>query len=85
MLSVITTLKLQLPVLPAASCAKYVIVVVPLLNKYVPTALIPVRGEEAMVAPDIVQVSCVTEQLSEYVGATVLKFAAHNPGETFAV
>ena len=57
----------QVAVLLAASRTVYVTVVIPTLNVWVPTLLIPVAGEEAVVAPVIAQVSMVTPQLSPVV------------------
>jgi hypothetical protein len=52
-------------------------VVTPLLNVYVPTLLIPVAGDVAIVAPVIAQVNSVTPQLSAVVGFVVTTEAVH--------
>jgi hypothetical protein len=62
---------------PYASYAVYVTVVTPLLKVYVPTLLIPVAADVAIVAPVIAQVNLVTEQLSEVVGLAVTTEAVH--------
>ena len=64
-------------VLPEASVTVYVIVVTPELKEYVPTLLIPVAGEEEVVAPVINQVSEFTAQLSPIVGFCVITDALH--------
>jgi len=60
-----------------ASVTVYVIVVIPELKVYVPTLLIPVAGEEVVVAPVIDHVSVVTAQLSPIVGFCVITEALH--------
>ena len=60
----IVTVKLQVPVFPAASVAVYVTVVIPSLNVNTPTWFIPDTGDDAVVAPVITHVRSVTEQLS---------------------
>lgn len=84
--SLMVTLKLHVAALPEASCTVYSTVVTPLLKRYVPTLWIPVAGEEALVAPVIVQVSAFTEQLSLVVGFGVTTKALHTPiSEFFAI
>src|SRR5690349_12538376 len=54
------------------------------LNCLVPTKLIPVAGEEPVVAPVITQVNCVTAQLSPVTGFGVATVATHAPGSVLA-
>src|SRR5687767_2543955 len=59
--------------------------VVPLkLKVWVPTTLIPVAGEEPVVAPVITQVCCVTAQLSAAVGLGTAMVAVHTPAPVLA-
>jgi hypothetical protein len=60
-------------------------VVIPVLKVKVPILLIPVTGEEAIVAPVIFQVSVFTEQLSLVVGFGVITDAVHTPTSEFCV
>jgi hypothetical protein len=69
--SVTVTVKAHVAILPAASLTVYVTVVTPLLNVYVPTLLIPVAAEVAIVAPVIAHVNLFTPQLSAVVGLGV--------------
>jgi hypothetical protein len=61
-----------------------VIVVTPVLNIAVPTLLIPVVGEDAMVAPVIAHVKEATVQLSLLVGFGVTTDAVHKPASVLA-
>src|SRR5687767_3124521 len=59
--------------------------VVPLkLKVCVPTTLIPVAGEEPVVAPVITQVCWVTAQLSAVTGLGTAMVAVHTPGLVLA-
>jgi hypothetical protein len=62
-----------------------VIVVTPVLNVAVPTLLIPVVGEDAIVAPVIAHVKEATVQLSLLVGLGVTTEAVHKLAAVFAV
>jgi uncharacterized protein (DUF983 family) len=55
------------------------------LKVAVPTLLIPVAAEVAIVAPVIAQVNLVTVQLSPVVGLSVTTEAVHDPVAVFAV
>ena len=63
MLSTTDTVKLQLADNPRASVTVYVTVVSPRLNVYLEMLLIPVEGDEAVVAPVITQVREATLSL----------------------
>jgi hypothetical protein len=75
--SVIVTVNEQVALLFAASRTVYVTVVTPLLKVYVPTLLIPVAGDVAIVVPVIAQVNNVAPQLSAVVGLGVTIDAVH--------
>ena len=85
MLSITVTVNEQVDTLFDASVTVYVTVVTPRLNVRVPTLLIPVAGDEAVVAPVNVQVNLLTEQLSAVVGLGVTTDAVQVPVATFAV
>ena len=59
--------------------------VTPKLNVCVPTLLIPVAGDEAVVTPVKVQVNFVTEQLSAVTAFGVTTLALQVPAVTFCV
>src|SRR5512142_2781935 len=82
-LSVTVTVKLHVASLPAASLTVYVTVVTPVLKTYVPTWLMPTRGEFATVAPVIIQVSDVTPQLSPITAFGTTTLALHSPASSF--
>ena len=69
--------------MPEASFTIYVITVTPTLKVNVPILLIPVSGEEATVAPVIVQVSVFTAQLSPVVEFGVITEVVHTPAAAF--
>ena len=68
---VTVTVKEQVAELPAASLTVYVTVVTPTLKFLVPTLLIPLAGDEPVVAPVSTHVCVVTAQLSPVVGLGV--------------
>ena len=55
----------------------------PVLKVYVPTWLIPTAADVAVVAPVIVHVSDVTEQLSAIIAFGTTTDALHTPTSTF--
>ena len=57
--------------------------VTPVLNVNVPTWLMPAAGELATVAPVIVQVRAVTEQLSAVTALGTITEALHTPASSF--
>ncbi len=59
-------------------------VVVPVLNVCVPALLMPVAGDDPVVAPVIAQVNAVTPQLSPVTGLGVATEAEHVPAATLA-
>jgi hypothetical protein len=83
--SVTVTVNVHVVLLLLASRTVYVTVVTPTLKVYVPTLLIPVDGEEAVVAPVITQVKRVTAQLSAVVGFDVETLAEQPAPEALAV
>ena len=63
------TVRLHVELNAAGSVTEYVTFVIPSLNVYVPIIFIPVAGDEAVVAPLMVQVTDDTEQLSLLTGS----------------
>ena len=60
-------------------------VVMPALKVCVPTLLIPVAGDDAVVAPVMAHVNTVTPQLSAVVGLAVATDAVQVPAAALAV
>ena len=86
-LSSTVTVKLQELVEPPASKTRYVTVVTPLLKlNGVVILLIPLSGDEAMVAPLMVQVSVmISPSVSFTVAASPLLEALQTPGSVLVV
>jgi hypothetical protein len=81
-LSVTVTVNEQVAVSPAESVIVYVMVVTPTLNVAVPTLLMPVPGDVAMVAPVIAHVNVEIAQLSAVVGLGVAIDRVQRPAVT---
>ena len=56
---------------------------IPRLNVYDVIWFIPVRGDDALVAPAITHVRASSEQLSDIVASGMLTRAVHTPGSIF--
>lgn len=84
-LSATVTVNEHVAMFPPASPTVYVTVVTPPLKERVPTKLIPVAGDVAIVAPVNAQVRRVTPQLSLVVGFTVVTVPAQVPAAVVPV